>query len=55
MKTNHKDGYHKPVKNPTTNYPKDTHREFCGRCLNRYNNGVCPANGKHFPSNKCDL
>lgn len=25
IKTHHQTGYHKPVKNPTTNYPKDSH------------------------------
>lgn len=42
-KTHHKTGYHKPIKNPTTNYPKDGHKEFCGRCM-AYNGG-CPAKG----------
>lgn len=37
-KTHHQTGYHKPVKNPTTNYPKDSHKEFCKRCL--AHNGV---------------
>ena len=32
-KTHHQTGYHKPVKNPTTNYPKDSHKEFYKRCL----------------------
>lgn len=51
-KTHHQTGYHKPVKNPTTNYPKDSHKEFCKRCL--AHNGVCPrTNGK--PSKACDL
>ena len=35
-KTNHQTGYHKPVVNPTTNYPKDGHNAFCKRCLERY-------------------
>lgn len=35
-KTNHQTGYHKPVVNPTTNYPKDSHKAFCKRCLERY-------------------
>lgn len=39
-KTNHQTGYHKPVKNPTTNFPKDTHKEFCKRCF-LFNKG-CP-------------
>lgn len=45
-------GYYKSVKNPTTNYPKDSHKEFCNRCLDH--NGLCPrTNGK--PSKACDL
>ena len=32
-KTHHKTGYHKRVVNPTTNYAKDTHKDFCKRCL----------------------
>lgn len=52
-KTNHHTGYHKPEKNPTTNYPKDSHKEFCKRCL-RYNDGFCPKTG-HAPSGSCDL
>ena len=39
-KTNHQTGYHKPVKNPTTNFPKDTHKDFCVRCFRH--NGGCP-------------
>lgn len=41
-KTNHQTGYHKPVVNPTTNYPKDGHNAFCKRCLERYHEGTCP-------------
>lgn len=41
-KTNHQTGYHKPVVNPTANYPMDTHKEFCKRCIKRH--GKCPAN-----------
>lgn len=48
-KTNHQTGYHKPVKNPTTNYQADSHKEFCKRCK-VYNNG-CPS--RH--PNKCSL
>ena len=48
-KTHHLPGYHKPVKNPTTNYPKDSHKAFCKRCLG-YNGGICPGNFK-----TCDL
>lgn len=32
-KTNHQTGWHKPVVNPTANYPKDSHKAFCKRCL----------------------
>lgn len=41
-KTNHQTGWHKRVVNPTTNYPMDSHKEFCKRCLDRYNGGICP-------------
>ena len=40
-KTNHQTGYHKPVVNPTTNYPMDSHKEFCKRC--KEFNGGCPV------------
>lgn len=52
-KTHHLPGYHKPVKNPTTNYPKDSHKAFCKRCLG-YNGGICPKTG-FAPSKTCDL
>lgn len=52
-KTHHQTGYHKPVKNLTTNYPKDSHKAFCKRCLG-YNGGVCPRTGL-APSKACDL
>ena len=52
-KTNHQTGYHKPVKNPTTNYPMDSHKEFCKRCL-RYNNLACPVTG-YKPTKACSL
>lgn len=51
-KTNHQDGYHKPVKNPTTNYPMDKHSIFCRRC--RSQNRVCPITGGK-PSKSCEL
>lgn len=53
-KTNHQTGYHKPVVNPTTNYPKDSHKAFCKRCLERYH-GICPMNHSKIPSGRCDL
>lgn len=42
-------------KKTTTNYPPDSHAKFCERCFRRYNNGICPANGKAYPSKKCSL
>lgn len=32
-KTHHQTGYRKRAVNPTTNYAKDTHKDFCKRCL----------------------
>lgn len=52
-KTNHQHGYKKPVKNPTTNFAKDSHKEFCKRCLDH--NGGCPANNGHLPLKTCSL
>lgn len=52
-KTHHQTGYHKRVKNPTTNYGKDTHKQFCKRCLAF--NGCCPETGSVKESNKCNL
>lgn len=54
-KTNHQTGYHKPVVNPTTNYPMDSHKAFCTRCLERYNNGICPITRSGNPSGRCDI
>lgn len=51
-KTNHQTGYHKPVINPTTNYPMDSHKEFCKRCMGY--NGRCPITGGK-PSKRCDI
>lgn len=51
-KTNHQTGYHKPVINPTTNYPMDSHKEFCKRCM--VYNGHCPITGGK-PSKHCDI
>lgn len=53
-KTNHQTGYHKPVTNPTTNYPMDSHKAFCKRCVT-YNGGVCPATGTTKTYNHCDI
>lgn len=43
------------VKKNTTNYPKDGHKAFCDRCLNRYNGGICPITGTRSPSKSCQL
>lgn len=53
IKTNHQTGWHKPIVNPTTNYPMDTHKKFCERCLKKH--GKCPAtkSGKLNPD--CNL
>lgn len=53
IKTHHQTGYHKPVKNPTTNYPKSSHKAFCRKCLS-YNKG-CPSNNTPFPDRGCTL
>lgn len=39
--------------NFTTNYPKDTHKEFCKRCM-AHNKG-CPITRSKKPSLKCSL
>lgn len=39
--------------NPTTNYPKDTHRAFCERCF-AYNKG-CPSNKGKGKDPACKL
>lgn len=54
-KTNHQTGYHKRVKNPTTNYPMDSHQEFCKRCLHLYHGGICPVTHTKRPSKECSL
>lgn len=53
-KTNHSTGYHKPVKNPTLNYPKDTHKDFCKRCFPKHK-GICPVTGMPILAKECDL
>lgn len=45
------DNVKKSKKNPTTNYPKDSHKAFCRRCFD-YNNGMCPNPGGE---EKCNL
>ena len=52
-KTNHQTGYHKPVVNPTTNYPMDSHKSFCKRCVKI--NGCCPMTGTAHASKNCDI
>ena len=39
--------------NDTTNYPKDSHKEFCARCykLNR----CCPKTGRKKLDKRCNL
>ena len=32
-KTRHQAGYHKKIKNPSTNYVGDVHKAFCKRCM----------------------
>ena len=51
-KTHHRTGYHKPIKNPTTNAAPDTHKAFCKRCM-KYNKGVCPMTGTEFKAPGC--
>lgn len=45
----------KSKKNPTTNYPMDSHKEFCKRCLNLYHGGTCPITHSVRPSKDCSL
>lgn len=52
-KTHHRTGYHKPIKNPTTNYAPYTHKAFCKRCFGQYNKGICPMTGKAFKAPGC--
>lgn len=51
---NHQTYDKKPVSN-TTNYPKDSHKDFCKRCLERYHEGICPITHSKNPSGRCDL
>lgn len=53
-KTHHRTGYHKPIKNPTTNAAPDTHKAFCKRCF-RLNGGICPMTGKIFKATGCSV
>ncbi len=52
-KTNHQDGWHHPVKNPTTNYRPDKHSEFCKRCF--AHNGYCVETGDLRKSFACNI
>lgn len=52
-KTNHRTGYHKPIKNPTTNAAPDGHKAFCKRCL--VYNGGCPLTKAPFPTKDCTI
>ena len=40
-------------KNPTTNYPKDTHKSFCERCF-KFNHG-CPVTKRQYKDRSCSL
>lgn len=54
IKTNHQTGYHKPIKNPTTNYAMSSHKVFCQRCYDRHS-GICPATNRKAKSARCSL
>lgn len=53
-KTHHRTGYHKPIKNPTTNAAPDPHKVFCKRCK-RYNGGFCPMTGTPATHHGCSV
>lgn len=53
MKNNHQ-ADKKTVKQTTTNYPMDSHKAFCKRCV-KYNGGVCPITGTAKASSRCDI
>jgi len=42
----------KIAKNTTTNYPMDSHKAFCKRCMTY--NGRCPITGGK-PSKHCEI
>ena len=52
-KTHHQTGWRKTLRNPTTNYAKDTHKSFCDRCIKH--NGFCPDTGDTRKSFACNL
>ena len=43
----------KKSRKQTHNYPMDTHKDFCKRCLG-YNKG-CPMTGKARPTRACSV
>lgn len=43
----------KTSKNPTTNYPLDTHKAFCKRCQKQH--GKCPITKSGAVSQECSL
>lgn len=53
-KANNQADHIKTVSN-TTNYPKDSHKAFCERCLERYHEGICPITGTSKASSQCDI
>lgn len=53
-KTNHQTGWHKPVVNPTTNYPMDSHKAFCRRCLSA-NGDICPITQTDKVYKRCEI
>ena len=53
MKTANETEKTKVGKNPTTNYPKDSHKDFCKRCRT-YNEG-CPLTASGVPDSNCSL
>ena len=52
MKNNHQEDK-KAVKNTTTNFPMDSHKAFCKRCMKI--NGCCPITGTAKASAHCDI
>ena len=45
-KTHHQTGYHKRIKNPSTNYIGDPHKTFCKRCM--AHNKRCPLGSRNM-------
>ena len=44
----------KELNTKTTNYPKDTHKEFCDRCF-KHNSGCPNKCGGQFKDKECSL